>query len=336
MRSSAEAQSLLALPALTCFDVATAAVGADMRVALYDLDPQTLGPDLDSLESSLRTGVRAVVVAPLYGMPVDWGAVEDLAAPYGAMVVEDAAQGHGAFWRGRPVGALGALSVVSFGRGKGWTGGGGGALLVRRAAPIAHTAAEPPTANFIDELGVVLRVLAQCALGRPAVYGVPAGIPLTGLGETRYHHPRLPRGMCRATAALLDATCQAADQEATTRRANGEAFSSSIRYDRGVMPVLRCAGAVPGFLRFPVRLSRGMAGFRDPGQAVRLGVVPTYPAVLADLPPIRTRLSPSSSRWPGAEELVRQLVTLPTHSLQTAQERDQILRSLHDYSGPPR
>src|SRR6059058_4042732 len=117
-------QCAVALPAFSCYDVATAAVGARMRIALYDVDPGTLGPDLDSLAAALASGARIVVAAPLWGTPVDWGAVERCAAPFGAVVIEDAAQGHGAEWRGLPVGSFGALSVLSFGRGKGWTGAG--------------------------------------------------------------------------------------------------------------------------------------------------------------------------------------------------------------------
>jgi len=43
----------VALPAFTCFDVATAAVGAGLRISLYDIDPVTLTPDLDSLRGAL-------------------------------------------------------------------------------------------------------------------------------------------------------------------------------------------------------------------------------------------------------------------------------------------
>ncbi len=91
----------MALPAFTCFDVATAAVAAALPVVLYDIDPATLAPDFDSLELCLQQGARVVVVSPLYGMPVDWDLVERSAARYGAVVIEDAAQGHGARWRGR-------------------------------------------------------------------------------------------------------------------------------------------------------------------------------------------------------------------------------------------
>ena len=54
---------IVALPAYCCFDVATAAVGADAKVALYDVRPDTLGPDFDSLREALDAGAQAIVVA---------------------------------------------------------------------------------------------------------------------------------------------------------------------------------------------------------------------------------------------------------------------------------
>ena len=62
------------------------------------------------------------------------------------------------------------------------------------------------------------------------------------------------------------------------------------------------------------------------GRARRLGVTPGYPTTLAAPPPVRERLTRASGRWPGAEELVRQLVTLPTHSLVSAAEREALAR----------
>src|SRR5439155_883687 len=111
---------VVALPAYACYDVATAAVAVNARIALYDVHPATLAPDLASLTATLAEGARIVVVAPLYGMPVDWDAIEQCVAAFGALAIEDAAQGHGASWRGRPLGSLGRLSVLSFSRGKGW------------------------------------------------------------------------------------------------------------------------------------------------------------------------------------------------------------------------
>ncbi|NIN10957.1 MAG: hypothetical protein GTN62_04420, partial [Gemmatimonadales bacterium] len=129
--SIAGRRATVAIPAFNCFNVAAAAVAAEVPISFYDLDPSTLNPDWESLVDRMADGARVVVTAPLYGIPVDHDTLAESVAAYGAAVIEDAAQGFGAAWRGRPLGALGNISVVSFGRGKGWTGGRGGALLLR-------------------------------------------------------------------------------------------------------------------------------------------------------------------------------------------------------------
>ena len=89
-----EAQ-VVAIPAYSCYDVATAVEGAGARALLYDIDPRTLGPDLVQVEAALRRGATAVVVAHLYGCPVDLTTVKRLAVAAGAVVIEDAAQAFG-------------------------------------------------------------------------------------------------------------------------------------------------------------------------------------------------------------------------------------------------
>src|SRR5947199_294510 len=228
-------------------------------------------------------------------------------------------------WRGSPLGSHGALSVLSFGRGKGWTGGRGGALLMRRFPLDGHlaTARSPGLSHELAALG---SATAQSLLGRPALYRLPAAIPFLHLGETRYRAPSAPRGMTRAAAALLERTLPLATREAAVRKANAEALLARIPPDSRVRAVAPPRAGTPGFLRLPLRVPNGLAGLPDPRLARRLGVTPGYPTTLAAPPPVRERLTRASGRWPGAEELVRQLVTLPTHSLVSAAEREALAR----------
>ena len=319
--------AVVALPGFGCYDLATAVLGSDARIALYDVDPATLAPDLRSLDRVLRSGVRVVVAAPLYGVPLDWDALEALLAEHGAVAIEDAAQGHGASWRGKPLGALGRLSVLSFGRGKGWCGVRGGALLVRGVpAPAEPRSHVSPRA----EASVLAGGFAQLVLGRPAVYRIPRSLPL-GLGETHFRAPSPCSPMTRSAASLVALLEDAADQEAVERRANARFFQERLRFGSGVQPVVLHACGSGGYLRFPLRMVHGLAGFRrDP---VSLGVVAAYPTTLAALPQVRSRLSNQHERLPGAEELVRQLVTLPTHSQLTAAERDRLVDLVNQPSG---
>lgn len=325
----------VALPAFTCYDVATAAAGADARIVLYDIDPHTLGPDLESLRRALGAGARTVVVAPLYGVPVDWHGLEELAGPYGALLLEDAAQGHGATWEDRPLGALGSVSVLSFGRGKGWTGGGGGALLLRgrdagdaAARPDRAAGREPLDPRIVQELRILVAALAQGVASRPPLYSLPASIPWLRLGRTEYRPPGPIRPITRAAAALLLRSDDPSRREVDVRRATGAWYSERLETGYGLDSVPLVPGSRPGYLRYPVRLPAGWGAFADARRARRLGIAASYPTALSALEAVRSRLAADTGACPGADDLARTLFTLPTHSALTASERDAIVAML--------
>ena len=275
---------------------------------------------------------RIVVIAPLYGMPVDWAAVEQSCAPSGAIVIEDGAQGCGAAWHDRPVGSFGHYSVLSFGRGKGWTGGAGGALL-SRCASAAHST---ETVRRADEIGALVRAAAQCALGDPRIFAVPSAMPWLHLGQTRYTPAGPPAAMAKTSVRLLVRSLLAAVHETAVRQDNARALAAALaglaveRVSARPHPIRPVAAGKPGYLRFPIRIAHGWRGFADPSRARRLGIAPAYPATLAELPAVRKRLICASGvqRWPGAETLVHEVVTLPTHSLVTNGDREEMLDAL--------
>jgi dTDP-4-amino-4,6-dideoxygalactose transaminase len=323
-RQRVDTKAPVAIPAFSCFDVASAAIGADARVSLYDLDPDTLSPDLESLERVLRAGARVVIAAPLYGIPVDWSALADLTTQYDAVLVEDAAQGHGASCNGKPLGSLGKIAILSFGRGKGWTGGTGGAILISGSTGNSSSPGflEP---EFSHGVGVAIRVAAQWALARPGIYGLPLSIPAFRLGETTYLPPRPVRPMTRVAATTLLATHDASRKEASVRRSNASAVLSGIAGSAQVKPIPTHSCPTAGYLRLPLRVKGGMAGFPNVQRASRLGMTPSYPISLAALPQLAGRIVAPHGTWPGAETLVRELVTVPTHSRLRSHEVSEII-----------
>jgi perosamine synthetase len=326
-------RGLVALPAYSCFDLVTAAVAADATLAFYDVDPDTLSPDLASLEATLSAGASVVVVAPLYGMPVDWHSVTRAAAAAGAVVIEDAAQCHGALSDGRRVGTFGALTVLSFGRGKGWTGGRGGALLVRDAAVGGHIAEFTAGARRGGRSGSWGRAAAAWALGRPWTYALPASLPWLELGRTVYHEPSPLTLMDDAAATVVMATRQAADAEVATRRLNAGAYRSELGTERRWSPIAVLPGADPSWLRFPLRLDGGNSPAKS-DEFMRLGIATGYPQVLPELPAAARRIG-ASQPCPGASELVRSLIALPTHGWVSRADRASIRALMMSLPGGP-
>ncbi|MGI9627851.1 MAG: DegT/DnrJ/EryC1/StrS family aminotransferase, partial [Longimicrobiales bacterium] len=174
LHAQGEGGGAVALPAYNCFDLITAAVGTGARVRFYDVDPVTLTPDAPDLERVLDAGVAAVIVAPVFGYQPDWDALRSTAHGNGATLIEDAAQGQGSQWRDRAAGSFGDLSVLSFGRGKGWTAGGGGALLTRAVAgaPDTGSVRRPGQAPAFGGVRALALATVAWALGRPSLFGL--------------------------------------------------------------------------------------------------------------------------------------------------------------------
>ena len=90
--------------------------GAD--IVFVDCDPQTYTIDVQHVAESITEKTRAIIPVHLYGQPADMDPIQALAREHALCVVEDAAQAHGAKYRGRQVGTLGDCACFSFFPGK--------------------------------------------------------------------------------------------------------------------------------------------------------------------------------------------------------------------------
>lgn len=81
-----------------------------------DLTTYNLNPIL--LEDAISPRTRAIIAVHLYGQPADMDAINDIASRHGLLVIEDAAQAHGAIYKGRRTGCLGHAAGFSFYPGK--------------------------------------------------------------------------------------------------------------------------------------------------------------------------------------------------------------------------
>jgi L-glutamine:2-deoxy-scyllo-inosose/3-amino-2,3-dideoxy-scyllo-inosose aminotransferase len=115
------------VPALTWTASATAVLRAGLVAVLADVDPAT--GCLDASAVAAESEVGAVIAVHWACNMADVPAINAAAAPMGAAVIEDAAQAHGARWRGRPAGSLGTAGCFSMQHSKVLTCGEGGAVV---------------------------------------------------------------------------------------------------------------------------------------------------------------------------------------------------------------
>jgi dTDP-4-amino-4,6-dideoxygalactose transaminase len=95
---------------------AVIAVGA--TPVLVEIDPQTYNMDVGDLEGKITPRTRAIIPVHLYGQPADMDPILEVAQRHGLRVIEDAAQAHGARYKGRRAGSLGDIACFSFYPGK--------------------------------------------------------------------------------------------------------------------------------------------------------------------------------------------------------------------------
>jgi hypothetical protein len=301
-------------PGYACVDLAAAARFAGVRVRLYDIDPESLSPDLDSVARMLQRGVDAVVVAHLFGYAANVDAVRSVTAGHGIPIIEDAAQGAGGSLGGRRLGTLGDLSVLSFGRGKGLCAGGGGSLLTstREWSTAVEALALPTSGRGWSSLG---KTAIQWAIGRPSVYALPSMVPWLHLGEMVYHPANEPATMSAVSDSLLPSALALEGADLAARRRTAAQLAVEALEARDLATVRPIAGSSPGYLRFPVR---DLAG----GRALRgdLGIVRPYPTPVREQPEMQPALVGGEPDVSGASELARSLRTLPTHAFVTASD----------------
>jgi dTDP-4-amino-4,6-dideoxygalactose transaminase len=106
------------VPANTFVATAEAVVAAGATPRFADVSPDTLLLTAPDLEAAITPRARAVVVVHLYGQLPDMDALGEAAARAGLALIEDAAQAHGATWRGRRAGSFGSAGCFSFYPGK--------------------------------------------------------------------------------------------------------------------------------------------------------------------------------------------------------------------------
>lgn len=88
------------------------------RPVFVDVDERTYTMDPESLEKAITARTKAVIPVHLFGQPADMDPILEIANKHGLYVVEDAAQAHGAEYKGRRIGSIGDAGCFSFYPGK--------------------------------------------------------------------------------------------------------------------------------------------------------------------------------------------------------------------------
>lgn len=112
---------------------------AGARPVLVDIDPRTSCMSPEQVERAITPRTKAIVPVHLYGHPADMDPILEIARRHGVRVIEDAAQAHGAEYRGRRCGSMGDIACFSFYPGKNLGAYGEGGAAVTSDPALAKT-----------------------------------------------------------------------------------------------------------------------------------------------------------------------------------------------------
>ncbi|HEX8747483.1 MAG TPA: DegT/DnrJ/EryC1/StrS family aminotransferase [Pyrinomonadaceae bacterium] len=126
------------VPANTFFATAEAVSTAGATPVFVDADPVSYTIDPRQVEAAITPATRAIIPVHLYGQAADLDAVLEIARRRNLLVIEDAAQAHGALYRGRRVGTFGHAAAFSFYPGKNLGAYGEGGAVVTNDEAVAR------------------------------------------------------------------------------------------------------------------------------------------------------------------------------------------------------
>src|SRR5271170_4990024 len=123
------------------FYATVAAIGYVGATPVFvDIDPATFNIDPGRIEAAITARTRAILLVHLYGQCADMDPVLDIARRHKLIVIEDAAQAHGAEYRGRRAGGIGDIGCFSFYPTKNLGAAGEGGLITTNNQEYARTA----------------------------------------------------------------------------------------------------------------------------------------------------------------------------------------------------
>ncbi|MEW6076918.1 MAG: DegT/DnrJ/EryC1/StrS family aminotransferase [Thermodesulfobacteriota bacterium] len=101
------------IPALSFVATGHAVIHAGFTPVFVDIDPVSLNIDPEKIEAVITEKTRAIMPVHLMGKPADMVAIRKIADRYGLVVIEDAAQAHGALYKGKTAGSIGDMAAFS-------------------------------------------------------------------------------------------------------------------------------------------------------------------------------------------------------------------------------
>ena len=265
------------VPAMTFAATAFAVSLTGARPVLVDVRPEDALMDPSQIEAAVTPRTKAIIPVHLYGNCADMSAVCAIAAKYSLIVIEDAAQAHGAIYAGRRAGSLGDIGCFSFYPGKNLGAYGDGGLITTERSDIAER----------------IKLLRNCG------------------SRLKYRHEEIGLNSRLDTlqAAILRVKLRWLDQWNAARRTMAAHYDTALHGIEGIDRTRHADGSVHHL--YVVRVA-GRDAVQQALNARGIGAGIHYPFALHELKAY-TSLGHRPGAFPVAEDWARRCLSLPLY-----------------------
>ncbi len=272
------------------------------RPMFIDSDNSTWNIDPNKIEEKITKATKAIMVVHLYGHPCDMDPIMKIANDHNLLVIEDAAEAHGAEYKGKKVGTIGDIGCFSFFSNKIITTGEGG-MIITNNKELAETAAN-------------LRDLAY------------------GKGDKKFHHEKIGFNyrMTNLQAAIGVAQMDKIEKFIDIRRKNAKIYGSLLKDIEGITLPPEMPWAKNVYWMYTILIEKLFGLDRDNLikllKEMGIDTRPTFYPV--HLQPIYQQLF-GSQKLPVAEELSIKGINLPSGNTLTKEQIEFVCESIKQF-----
>jgi len=268
-----------------------------IKPVFVDIDPISYNINPALIEAAITPRTKAIVPVHLYGQPANMTAIAAVAEKHNLIIIEDAAQAHGAEWDGKRVGTHGIMTEFSFYPGKnlGAAGDAGGL-----------------TTND-DRLAETVRLL------------------LNHGSETKYLHTKIgyTSRLDALQAAILNVKMKYIEQWTEQRRANAAYYDDLMAEIPGIVAPVADSRGRHVYHLYVVRVPGERQATLDYLNQKGVGAGIHYPMPL-HLQPALADLGYAVGDFPHAEEAAEQIISLPMFPELTHEQMDYVAATLRE------
>ncbi len=263
-----------------------------------DIDPKTFNVDPSDVAEKITAKTKAIIPIHLFGQPAKMDALKEIAEDNGISVVEDAAQAHGAEYKGQKAGSIGDMGCFSFYATKNMTSGEGG-MITTNDQKLADRA----------------RLLINHGQRK------------------KYHHDMLGYNyritdLCAAIGLVQLTKLDVFNEK---RRENAKLLSNEIRKLHGLTVPYVEKDVKPVFHQYVVRVENNYSRSRDELAGIltkkNIGVVVHY-SIPIYRHPLYLKLGYGETKCPNTEDCCNRVLSLPVHPLVDKKDIEYILDAL--------